>query len=216
MNFGDMVLTVQQLIGDETDSQFKSAQIKRFLNMGQRYLAAELECIEKTYTNAGSLGTYGNIGTFPLPTDFIRARYVNVNGYSLEFLQNYPTNELPIQNAQASTVPTHYYILNASNGAKQMAFYPSLPGGTAATLTMHYTGYPADMVNNADISALPETGHELIVMYALARCKLQENDYEGYQFIMRNEVRDRLPDIAHEAGISTAASQFSTMSPYEA
>lgn len=216
MNFVDMSTTVQQLIGDETESQFKLAQIRRYLNMGQRYASSELECIEKEYTNSGNLATYGNIGTFPLPSDFIRARTVILNNNALSYLQNFPRNELPLQAGQSGTVATHYYILNAASVGKQMAFYPSLPGGQAVSLTLLYTAYAADMVNPTDISALPETTHELIIMYALARCKLQENDYEGYQFIMRNEVRDRLPDIVHGVGLSAAADEFSTMSPYEA
>lgn len=225
MNFLDMRTEVWQLIGDEVGVQFKAAQVNRYLNAAQKYVAGELEIYQSTLTTlTPSPDTNYKVGGFLLPETVIRplrvmwlsgATYVEV-----PWLQRFPYNEEFSQPAATySGIPDNYYITNnllsnLSTLGRRIEFYPSVsPTYTIPGIHIVYSAYPPDMAADGDISPLPTALHEIIVMYALSRCKMQENDYEGAQFIMKEEVRNRMAQLQYETGI--VGPQYASLMPYE-
>jgi hypothetical protein len=90
-------------------------------------------------------------------------------------------------------------MITSTPGQRRMVFYPyqtlgrTVPG---VGVQVFYLGQPVDLVGNTDISTLPLVTHEVICMYALARCKLQENDNAAYSLIMK-DVNLRIQRLSH-------------------
>src|SRR4029077_21175664 len=83
-----------------------------------------------------------------------------------------------------------YYTLtgyNALASGRRMVFYPYQPmGRTGVNVRVIYQCSSPDLVASTDAPVLPDITHEVICLYALARCKLQENDYGGYSLINKD------------------------------
>jgi hypothetical protein len=57
---------------------------------------------------------------------------------------------------------------------------------TGLDIDVIYTSQPPDLVAGADVPVLPDICHEAMCLYALAKCKLQENDYAAYKMISQD------------------------------
>jgi hypothetical protein len=68
-----------------------------------------------------------------------------------------------------------------------MVFWPyQSPGRTGLDIDLIYSSQPPDLVSGTDTPVLPDICHEAMVLYALAKCKLQENDYAAFKLIMQD------------------------------
>lgn len=213
MLFSDMRQMVKDLAGDQDQVQFTNTQINRNLNQAQRIIAYKTECVEKraSFTQLDNVaGTFS--GGVTLGTDFIRPRIVRFDGQILtEVSQDVLYPELTSVEL-VSTLPYGYYLTqtlptSATARSRRMEFLPSQTlGRLGVNVEMLYIGTPNDMTADSDVSGLPELLHDAVVMTAFARTKLQENDYQGYQFIMQNEVTPMIAEAMYILGPSTANS----------
>lgn len=214
MNFLEMQQHVAQLVGDEDYVQFKQAQIKRYINMGLRYVASQMEALQTTVGSAVLDAVVNRPGGLILSTAFQRVVEVRVGttGTPIPQIDWAEVYQLPLNGTIPDTGdPTAYYITNLiqvvagppSVWSRRLEFYPSQPQGKNLQVMITYIGVPSDLTGDSDTPHIPEPYHEMICLYALARCKIQETDYEGARFVM-NDVESRLLEARYEIGPSTA------------
>ncbi len=217
MNFLEMQQHVAQMIGDEDYVQFKLPQIKRYLNMGQKYVAGQLECVHTSISGSSLDNVTNRPGGVNLSDLFLRVHDVRVTSEGTLLFQ------IPWQNAFAAPIPNSivdpgnpyaFYITPQMSTlgvyARRLEFYPAQPRVKSLAYIVNCIAYPADLVADVDVSPLPSFLHEAIALYALSRCKMQENDYEGAKFIMDMDVKERLLDAQFELGPSTST-QYGTI-----
>jgi hypothetical protein len=185
MNLTSLQTMVSALAGDESNVQFQLSQITQYLNWAQREMCRRLEIFQKTstITNLDS-GYIDNQGGAMLPTDFDQELHVLWNGFRLARV-DYATIYNDLGGGVGSATPTYYTIQDYNSQAvRRMLFWPyQAPGRTGLDIDIIYQSQPPDLVAGTDTPVLPEVCHEAMVLYALAKCKLQENDYAAYKLV---------------------------------
>lgn len=185
MNLTSLTQFVSALAGDESNVQFTAVQITQYLNWAQREMCRRLEMFQKasTITNLDS-GNVDGQGGAVLPPDFTTELHVFWNGFKLGKVP-YADIYNSLGGGVGSDTPTYYSIQDYnSTPAQRMLFWPyQSPGRTGLDIDILYTSQPPDLVAGADVPVLPEICHEAMCLYALAKCKLQENDYPAYKLI---------------------------------
>lgn len=188
MNFLAMRTAVAALAGDETFAQFTAAQINIYINWGQAEVARRLELLQEVQTTT-SLDSGSLSGGIVLPVNFDQELFVFWSGFKLSRM-DYATYFDGFSPGQlGNDQPSYYTIQNAglTTGTRRMLFYPYQNfARTGLGIQVVYQGLPADLTADGDNCMLPVPCHEVVVLYALARCKMQENDMQGYQMIMRD------------------------------
>lgn len=188
MNLLEMRTAVSALAGDETAVQFTAAQVDLYINWGQQEIARRLELLQKEQT-ATALDSGTLAGGLVLTIDFDQELYVLWSSIKLSrmdyamYLNSFSPGVL------SNDAAAYYTIQNpsATTGLRRMLFYPYQNlGRTGLSIIVGYQGLPTTLALTTDICMLPVPCHEAVVLYALARCKLQENDMQGYQMIMKD------------------------------
>jgi hypothetical protein len=185
MNLTSLQTYVSALAGDESNVQFTTAQITQYLNWAQKEMVRRLEFFQKTSTITNlDTGNVDNQGGALLPSDFDKELHVFWNGMKL-----YRIPYANFYNSLSGGVGTEnatYYTVQDYNATpvQRMLFWPyQSPGRTGLDIDIIYTAQPPDLVAGADVPVLPEICHEAMCLYALAKCKLQENDYNAYKMV---------------------------------
>lgn len=207
MNLTSMTAFVSALAGDESNVQFTTAQIAQYLNWAQKEMCRRLEFFQKTSTVTSlDSGHIDGQGGAILPTDFDQELHVFWNGFKLARV-DYASFYNSIGGGVGSDTPTYYAIQDFnSTPARRMVFWPyQSPGRTGIDLDLIYQSQPPDLVAGTDIPVLPDICHEAMCLYALAKCKLQENDYAAYKLIQG----DYLSRILELSSYVTEADGFS-------
>lgn len=185
MNLGSMTTMVSALAGDESNVQFSTAQITQYLNWAQKEMCRKLEFFQKTSTiTALDSGYVDGQGGAILPTDFDQELHVLWNGSRIAKIA-YASFYNDLGGGLGSDTPTYYSIQDYNaTPARRMLFWPyQSPGRTGIDLDIIYQSQPPDLTAPADLPVLPDVCHEAMCLYALAKCKLQENDYNAYKLI---------------------------------
>lgn len=185
MNLTNLQTMVSALAGDESNVQFTLAQITQYLNWAQKEMCRRLEFFQKTTTIVGlDSGAVDGQGGAILPADFDQELHVFWNGVKLG-RADYANFYNSLGGGVGSDNAT-YYTLQDYNAtpARRMLFWPyQAPGRTGLDIDLIYQSQPPDLVSGSDVPVLPDVCHETMVLYALAKCKLQENDYNAYKLI---------------------------------
>lgn len=196
MNLTQMISAVSALAGDESQVQFTPTQITQYINWGIDEIARRLENLQKqvTFTTLDSVDTVGGVA---LPLDFDQELFVFWNEIPLSRM-DYGHYYADWQGQTDNGNATYYTVtgLNSVVNARRMVFYPyQAMGRTGISVRVIYQCFSPDLVLTTDTPALPEITHEVIVLYALSRCKLQENDYSGYTMVNK-DVDARLMQLS--------------------
>lgn len=185
MNLNSLITMTSALAGDESNVQFATPQITQYLNWAQKEMCRKLEFFQKTSTiTTLDTGSVDNQGGAILPTDFDQELHVFWNGLRLGRVE-YASFYNSLGGGVGSDTPSYYSIqdFNATP-ARRMLFWPyQTPGRTGLDIDLIYQSQPPDLALPADVPVLPDVCHEAMVLYALAKCKLQENDYAAYKLI---------------------------------
>lgn len=185
MNLTSLQTFVSALAGDESNVQFTTAQITQYLNWAQKEMCRRLELFQKTSTiTTLDSGAVDGQGGAILPADFVQELHVFWNGIKLS-KSSYADFFNSLGGSVGSDNAAYYAIqdLNATP-ARRMLFWPyQTAGRVGLDIDVIYTAQPPDLVAGGDVPVLPEVCHETMCLYALAKCKLQENDYNAYKMI---------------------------------
>jgi hypothetical protein len=207
MNLTSLQTFVSALAGDESNVQFTTAQITQYLNWAQKEMCRRLEYFQKTATiTTLDTGVVDNQGGAVLPADFDQELHVFWNGSKIS-KTSYADFYGQLGGGVGTSNPTYYAIQDFnSTPARRMVFWPyQSPGRTGIDLDLIYTAQPPDLVAGVDIPVLPDACHEAMCLYALAKCKLQENDYQAYKLVQG----DYLAKIMELSSFVTEADGFS-------
>jgi hypothetical protein len=187
MNLTQMITSVSALAGDESQVQFTPAQITQYLNWAIGEISRRLESLQKQ-TTFTTLDSIDNVGGVALPADFKQELFVFWNEIPLTRF-DYGHYYADWSGQTGGSNPTHYTVTgwNSVALARRMVFYPyQTMGRTGVSIRVVYQYLSPDLALATDTPALPEITHEVLVLYALARCKLQENDYAAYSLIKKD------------------------------
>ena len=153
-----------------------------------------MENLQKQVTFT-TLDSVDNVGGVALPADFDQELHVFWNEIPLSRM-DYAHYYSGWSGQTDSSNATYYTVTGYGSSGRRMLFYPyQAMGRTGVNVRIIYQYLSTDMVLSSDTPALPDITHEVVVLYALARCKLQENDYQGYQTINR-DVDGRLMQLS--------------------
>jgi hypothetical protein len=207
MNLTSLQQFVSALAGDESNVQFTSAQITQYLNWAQKEMCRRLEFFQKTSTiTTLDTGNVDGQGGATLPADFAQELHVFWNGSKIARTA-YASFYSSLGGGVGTENPTYYTIQDYNaTPIQRMVFWPyQNQGRTGLDIDLIYTAQPPDLVAGTDIPVLPDICHEALCLYALAKCKLQENDYAAYKLIHG----DYLSRILELSSFVTEADGFS-------
>lgn len=134
-------------------------------------------------------------GTAPyaVPADFMETIRVELLQTTGSFEEIYPTKKesLSIEslNWRQDTGQPTQYIMDAGN--KQIVLYPEPDTSITGGLNIEYKQLPNDLVNDTDVSILPEAYHEVPIYRAVALGYLKDGDLTQYRLmndLYREEV----------------------------
>lgn len=177
----EMISAVKGLAGDENQVLWSDTQILRYLNWAQKQLAEKTECLQKKITIT-SLDSDGGV---LLPTDFFRVLNVKYTGQNLYEVQQDTIRSQGMIDEPSTQQPVGYCVFpyfqtSATVRNPRMEFFPQQTGSqTGLSIEVWYIAHPLDLSADTDVSGLPEFMHEIAVMYAVKRCKQQEDDFQA-------------------------------------
>jgi len=177
---------VQAMTGDLDGVLFTVADIDRYLNMAQTEICRRARILQKNISGAQTLSSFDTYGGLLLPTDFLIEKEVYY-GNPLVRLGKLPYDSFWIDQpttTPSTATPTSYvvtdYLTGSQNNQRHMLFYPFMtPGLTNQFVRVGYIAKPAVLTSPTDIPNLPDQWHELIILMATRRCKIQEDDWQA-------------------------------------
>lgn len=187
MNLTQMITSVSALAGDESNVQFTTTQITVYLNWAIDEISRKLEHHQKQVTFTVLDTGIEGVGGVAMPADFKQELHVFWNEIPLTRM-NYGDYYKDWSGQTDSGNATFYSVSGfGSTGARRVVFYPyQTMGRTGVNVRVIYTSQPVDLVATTDVPPLPPQCDEVICLYALARCKMQENDFQGYKLIKQD------------------------------
>lgn len=166
-------LTQEVLVHQFSPTQY-TTYVEDRLNQGLQYMCAQTDFEEiNTFT---SILLPAATATFPLPDDFNRIQYLELQSGDLWV----PLLQLP---------PARFDKLLANTGVP--LYYKLAPGkavnlnpvsSSEETVGLAYYADPPELVNANDEPVIPKEYHYLLVHYALKFCYERENDYTSAQY----------------------------------
>ena len=208
MLLSEMRTAVADMAGDQDNTQFSTAQIDRYINWAQTEIAVRYDVYEKTI-NITALDSTDIIGGILLPADFVRVSNLFWNSVKLSQIpasEMYSEGDAPITTGNGE--PQYYAIENYRTGnQRRLSLYPyQTPGRSSGfTAKLFYVARPADLTLVGDISPLPLDIHETICEYAVARCKMQENDLQGAKFFL-DMVKEHMAYLGFNMSVTNSDS----------
>jgi hypothetical protein len=210
MTKDEMVLAVQEMIGDTNSVYATSSTVLRYLNWAQKQIAEKTECLQKKVTITSLDADGGAL----LPVDFFRPIVVKWAGQNLyEVFQDQIRISGMVDAPQSNTQAVGYCVFpyfqtSATVRNPRMEFYPQQTGSqTGLNIEVWYTAYPTDLSGGTDVSGLPEFMHEIAVMYAVRKFKLQEDDYQAAR-----ELQTEIDRMMSEAMFLVHAGSYTSFS----
>jgi len=195
---------VESFIGDLSNVLFTQTDMLRYINYGIGEIARQTRSLQATLIGtSATLSSLDQYGGILLPADFVAELDVYYGqGTASQRLVRLPMDSFSGEIMQPTAAqPSGYtitdYVVTAP-GQRMMLLYPALtPGLTGQYYRINYVSMPAALVGDSDVIPTPPIFDEILVMYAVRRCKMQENDYQAADYYKR-EIEERLKLMASE------------------
>ena len=166
---------------DPTNSFWKDSEISDYLNEGVRMYFVEATMADEGYfTTQSDLNIVSGTETIALPTDCFKVKNVwkkVTNGFIVLPYQNSVTSGYSTQGAGDgnSYLPSYYFQGN------NLVFRPTPQFSETAGIRIEYIQFPDNMVWGGDslTAQVSPIFKQLIVMYAVYKCKLKESLVNG-------------------------------------
>lgn len=178
MNRGEMVEMVQNLFGDTSEAQVTKNFIISQLDRAQIDIARRTKYLVARAETDVVVGVDG----YELPEDFLQLESITLAGRSIPRVGRATLDSLDSHRAlNENSTPFAYFVRGRT------LFLNSGPSvAEVSGLDIWYIKKPAKLEEDADIPEIPETMHDSMVQYALARCKELDEEYQQAQVIWAN------------------------------
>jgi hypothetical protein len=161
-DFSDLLARTRTVLNETTAAFWTDAELKRWLNEGERDIAAKAECIENVDTGV------------VIPTT---TRVVPFSGYKVKYVEHVPTAGAPIGLQKINmkqlgklpfngVIPQYWFQWGSTVG--NCIIIDPYPATATGTLNIYVADYPVnEMYDDTDEPQVPYEFHELIVDYAV-------------------------------------------------
>jgi hypothetical protein len=179
---------VRSYTGDLDGVLFTDADILRYINAGIGEIVKRTRCLQTaTIVTGATLIATDMYGGVQLPADFL----IELDVYygpvaSATRLGRLNFNKFASDTIETGTgAPTMYAIGNYdATGRRILYFYPWMtPGLTNQSYIVRYIPAPVKLTVDGDTVPTPGGLDEVLTMYAVRRCKIQESDFQAAQFL---------------------------------
>lgn len=151
----------------DLDNHFGTTLVNAWVSDGQMQMVGE-QGLEKTWTTTTVIGQRN----YDLPRDFIAARLVLYDGYTIEAVQQ---KRIDFKSTGNSYVD-RYYIWGAPYN--QILLGPQ-PPSAATTLEVHYFGEPRILGADDEVPEVPRRFRMYLAHYAAAQMCRVDGDLQG-------------------------------------
>lgn len=187
-----MIVAVQTLFGDTSEAQITKPFIITQLNAGQIDIARKTKCLPARKETDTVIGQ----SDYEVPDDFIQIESVEIEGRTIPHLSMQTLDEYDRTRSQNGNGSVRSYF------TKGRTIFLSPPPNKAIVkgLDIWYLKRPKDLTDDNQISDLPVTMHDDVVLFALTRCKELDEEFEQAMSIKRdyferiNEGKDEIYD----------------------
>lgn len=190
--------------GDITGVMFADADLLRYINYGVTELGRRTRSIQSVLIGTGAtLSSLDQYGGVLLPADFVAELDVYYGQASAQQrLARIPLATFSIESLQTTSAQPSGYTIgdyrSDAPGQRMMLFYPALtPGLTNQYYRINYVSKGPAMTVDGDTIPLPPFFDEVLVMYVVQRCKMQEDDFASAQYY-NAAIEKRLAELTAE------------------
>lgn len=190
MDTGGVVRRVQRSYGDSAEIQILKADIYDWINDAQKEITRQTECLVGRYHYSPASSPTSYTTGFTLPSDFIRVKRVSFDGFPAlteTTIEDLDSKGLTAPGTDSlNQQPTHYYKLGS-----RLYVWPTPVQVGSNLIELTYIQIPLEVADDEDLLTIPESMHEDIVRYCLARAhELNENFAAANKF--QSEMENRL------------------------
>lgn len=189
MQVSKMISTVQNIFGDTSEAQITIVEIIDWLNEAQRKIARDTGWIAahvETDVIADQRG-------YELPPDIIVMERLELDGRKLpQTTLQQIDNENPTHTLSEGG-PDRYYVWGNT-----LYLYPTPQEAGVNNLDMWYKKTPALIQSDTDPVDIPDTMHDAMVRFALARAKEKDEETADANVIMAG-VKEEVGQHIHES-----------------
>lgn len=174
---------VRRMLGQPNplNSTWSDDDIKHYLNEGIRmYFVEVIKNSEGYFMTSTNLNIVANQEAVALPTDFyeVRALYIQrTNGWEILTYSNDITNGFQTNSGTSGNTYSPFYYFLGNN----IILHPTPNFSQTGVLRLDYVQFPDQMLNGGDplTSQVSPIFKQLLTMYAVYKCKLQESLVNG-------------------------------------
>jgi hypothetical protein len=198
----EMRTGVQSLSGDLSGVLFTNTDVNRYINQGVNEIVKRTRCLQKATVVSNATLISGDVyGGVLLPADFV----IELDVYYGTVAAPVRLMRMNLAQFNADTVqtgggtPTMYSIGNydATTGQRVMYFYPWMtPGLVNQSYIIRYVPDPPLLVGDSDVVPTPQMLDEVLMFFALRRCKIQENDFQSAS-ALQGEIDQKLNEFQY-------------------
>lgn len=175
MNRGEMITAVQNLFGDTSEAQITKDFIISQLNAGQIDVARQTKALQVRAQTDTVIGQEG----YEVPEDFIQIETLSVDGRIVPHIPRATLDSFDETRSLNGTGSVQSYYTHG----RVIYLHPTPNTGVVNALDIWYIKKPAPLDQDSDICELPETFHDSVVLFALARCKELDEEFAQAQMI---------------------------------
>lgn len=192
----DIKAGVKSYTGDLQSILFTDADMLRYINAGVTEFARKTRCLRSSVTSSdATLNSTDLYGGVVLPSTFLVELDVYW-GSPAARLARLPMSIFSQTEQQTTTGQPSAYVIGGytAGSANQRVLYPypwMTPGATGQSYRVNYVYLPPASTADSDTIPLPSTLDEALTLYAVRRCKIQEDDYQSAA-MLKNEIDDTL------------------------
>lgn len=193
LNFLEIKKRVRNIVGDEAGVFIEDEELGYYVNDGYYDMCRRTKLLRSIST----INIVNGTSEYVLPAGFINEKRVTINNLRIRktTIESIDTMDPSKDDPAIKGDPMFYYFRGLFLG-----LYPTPIASITGGMKLDYVRLPAAVLAaDGDIPELPADMHEDIVVYAIARCREQSEDFQVAQ--------TKMAEYAGRANISTEQAQ---------
>jgi hypothetical protein len=187
----DVATAVKRQFGDESGVQITDSDILRWINDGQREIAASTRCLKTigTVSTVAGVNSYDISGINIIAIDSIRYNNVPLEISSFEESEKLALSTQVIFNPNVN--PTNWYTYGDN-----IIIWPT-PTVTGDTISAYIVKYPAEVTGTSSLLSIPDSFYNVLINYVLSKAYALDEDWNASN-ITGNDFQSGLQMIGAE------------------